>query len=617
MRILFSCILFSLLSFKLWADDAYRYYINLTAVTNDKLQIELLPPSFNEDEVQFCFPAMVPGTYSVYDFGRFVSNFKALDKSGKEIPVQKADVNTFTIRNARSLSKITYEVEDTWDTAIKESVVFEPGGTNIEASTVFGINTHGFFGYFKNHLRKNYVLEFDKPEGFYPSTGLTDLKIATQKDIITAPDYYELVDSPILYCRPDTTTIEVANTQVLVSSYSPNKKISSAFIASTLKELLYAQKDYLGGELPVKKYAFLFNFVDKPTLSGASGALEHSYSSFYVLYEMPDTAALRQTLRDVCAHEFFHIVTPLNIHSKEIGDFDFNKPVMSKHLWLYEGMTEYAAHHAQARAGLIEIDKFFEVMIEKYQNSLEQFNDTMSFTYMSKNVLNPKIYPQYGNVYEKGALIGLCLDILMRHYSHGNYGTQNLMKDLALKYGKHQSFNDEDLFADIEKLTFPEIGTFLKRYVEGKEPLPLADVLKLIGINLEKERKEMRFTLGGMDVGYNDDTKRLVFLNVKKCDEFGKQFKFKEGDELFKLNNTVVDMEQVQNIFAGYYQNLKEGDEVWIEVYRPKRKGKYKLKKLNGFAKKVEVTQKNVISLIPGIDEQQKQTLKAWIGYQL
>jgi predicted metalloprotease with PDZ domain len=42
-------------------------------------------------------------------------------------------------------------------------------------------------------------------------------------------------------------------------------------------------------------------------------------------------------------HEFFHIVTPLSIHSKEIQDFDYNDK-MSEHLWMYEGVTEYFAN---------------------------------------------------------------------------------------------------------------------------------------------------------------------------------------------------------------------------------------------------------------------------------
>ena len=67
---------------------------------------------------------------------------------------------------------------------------------------------------------------------------------------------------------------------------------------------------------------------------------------------------MNQQLRDFAAHEFFHIVTPLNIHSEQIQPFNFTNPEMSRHLWLYEGMTEYFAGNAQVKAGLITIDEY-------------------------------------------------------------------------------------------------------------------------------------------------------------------------------------------------------------------------------------------------------------------
>ncbi|MGZ3921139.1 MAG: M61 family metallopeptidase, partial [Bacteroidia bacterium] len=530
-------LVFLILSFTARSGNGdYRYFIDLTKVTNDRVSVKLTVPEITQNEIEFCFPAMVPGTYEVYNFGRFISNLKATGKNGTEIKVTRTDVNTFKISPANLLNELTYDVDDTWDKMEKGDtgkVVFEPGGTNIEEGKNFAINTHGFFGYFKGLTSNNFILEFQKPKDFYPSTGLQDIKTGETRDVISVVDYHNLVDSPIMYDQPDTTTIMVANTKVLVSCYSPNKKVTANFVAKNLQQLLNAQKDYLGGELPVNKYAFLFYFASKSTRSGNSGALEHSYSSFYVLPEI-DSTYLQQEIRDVAAHEFFHIVTPLNIHAKEIGDFDFNHPKMSEHLWLYEGMTEYAAHHAQAKAGLIGIDDFLNTMMQKYENSIDQFNDTMSFTWMSKNVLNPKIHKQYNNVYEKGALIGMCLDILLRDLSDGKYGTQNLMKDLSTKYGKDKSFNDEDLFNDIEKFTYPEIGTFLRKHVGGKEPLPMKEVLSKIGIDFIKENVTYEFSFGSPDLDYNKETERLVVVNTKNLDEFGKALGFKEGDELYK-----------------------------------------------------------------------------------
>ncbi len=598
------------------ADAPYRYRIDLVNVVNDKVTVVLNPPDIKESEIDFRFPAMVPGTYAVYDFGRFVSNLKVSGKNGVEIKVSKTDVNTYHLSPANQIESIQYQVDDTFDKCdlpkTKENIIFEPGGSNFEVGKNFAMNSHSMFGYFSGYMNQNFELTFQKAAGFYPSTGLSDITLGEAQDVIKVSGYHDLADAPIMYFKPDTATIQVANTKVLVSCYSPNKLINSGFIARTLNTMLNAQKDYLGGDLPVSKYAFLFYFSDKPTQSGASGALEHSYSSFYVLPEY-DSLSLEQTLRDVTAHEFFHIITPLNIHAKEIGEFDFNRPQMSEHLWLYEGMTEYAAHHAQLKGGIINLEQFLNTMMQKYQNSLESYNDTMSFTYMSKHVLEEKIHTQYTNVYEKGAVIGMCLDILLREKSKGEYGTQNLMKDLASKYGKHVSFNDKDLFNDIEKFTYPEVGEFLRRYVGGHEPLPLQAIFAKVGIAFTKESFTQEFSLGNPDLSFNAKTQRLVIDDIKGLDEFGKMLGFKKRDELYAINGVELTTDKIREVISNYYNNLREGDEVAVAVYRPKFfKGHYKLKILKANAKKVSVVRKNQITLMKDLTDLQKLTLRRW-----
>src|SRR6185503_15287535 len=116
------------------------------------------------------------------------------------------------------------------------------------------------------------------------------------------------------------------------------------------------------------------------------GALEHSYSS---LYFMPEKTIeeTRGQLRDFAAHEFFHIVTPLTIHSEEIHEFDFNDPKMSKHLWLYEGVTEYFAGSVQVKYGLITRDEYLSDMRQKLLIA-SNFLDEVPFTDISKFTLD-------------------------------------------------------------------------------------------------------------------------------------------------------------------------------------------------------------------------------------
>ena len=83
-----------------FAGGDYRYYINLNKIVNDKVSVKLTPPEISSNEIEFSFPAMVPGTYEVYNFGHYISNFKVNGKNGAVINVTKKDINTWKISPA-------------------------------------------------------------------------------------------------------------------------------------------------------------------------------------------------------------------------------------------------------------------------------------------------------------------------------------------------------------------------------------------------------------------------------------------------------------------------------------------------------------------------------------
>src|SRR6218665_3450738 len=120
-------LLFLLAGLSAIADNRYQFSVDLNKCSDNKLTVELITPSIASAEIIYRLPRMVPGTYEVYDFGRFVSDFKAFDAAGKELAVVKLDKSSWKISNAEKMVRITYKVEDTWDTDIKEKFVFEPG----------------------------------------------------------------------------------------------------------------------------------------------------------------------------------------------------------------------------------------------------------------------------------------------------------------------------------------------------------------------------------------------------------------------------------------------------------------------------------------------------------
>ncbi|PWK26722.1 putative metalloprotease with PDZ domain [Arcicella aurantiaca] len=591
----------------------YQFFIDLTKVQNDKLEVSLITPKMLKEEVVYNMPKIVPGTYANYDFGRYVSDFKAFDASGKALSVEKLDKNSYKIKGAKSLNKVTYLVDDTWDSPeIAGEYVFEPAGTDIEENKLFAINTHGFIGYFDDMKRQTYEVTFTKPTGFYGATSLTAAKTNPKTDTFIVPNYNDLVDAPIMYCKPDTTILKVGGADILISVFSPNKKATSAEIAANVKTLLEAQKEYLGGALPIKKYAFVIVLSDN-LKNGSYGALEHSYSSFYYLPEA-SSDELSQTVKDVCSHEFFHIVTPLSIHSVEIGEFDFNKPKMSKHLWMYEGMTEYAAGHMQMKYNLIDLPMYLNMLKSKISNMNDRYKDDVPFTVMSADVLE-KYKDQYQNVYEKGALIGLCLDVKLRQLSGGKYGTQNLMRDLSKYYGKEKSFNDDELFDKITEVTkYPEIRQFFAKYVEGKEPLPIQETLKSVGIDYLKSRKKKEKTLGFSvyNLGISPETKGVFIIDEDGIDELGKKLGLKAGDEFVSLNGQKLDLTSFRTTRSEFMANAKEGDDVNYVVLRKEGDKKVEVK-LTGKLFIPEVEEKNILSAAENPTEEQLTLQKAWL----
>lgn len=555
----------------LHAQELYRFSVNLNNISEDKLEVKLNTPQLKSRSLVYNIPKVVPGTYSVSDFGRFVHNFRALDKKGRELPVTQLNTNQWRIDKAKRLREIRYQVEDTWDTS-QDNFIFEPAGTNIEEDLNVVLNPFGYFGYFEGYKDLPYRVSVAKPARFYGSTALVPVAGNDTLDVFETPNYVLLADSPIMYNIPDTAVFDAGGAEVLVSVYSPNRLLSAKEVAENIADVLEAQKQYLGGELPIDRYAFIIYLTDRPGGSGMMGALEHMRSSFYFLPEI-SPVFLSQSIRDIAAHEFFHIVTPLNIHSEEIQYFDFINPKMSRHLWLYEGVTEYSAGHVQIMYDLIDMPQYLEVIRGKLNNA-SGFNDTIPFTVMSENVLE-QYKNEFGNVYEKGALIALALDIRLLDLSDGTYGLQDLMRDLSAEYGVEKPFKDDELFDEIARVSgYAEIRDFFSKYVEGSKPLPLQQLFEKVGIQYYPEKTTREVSMGNIlgSIVLSDDTS-FVLSSTDELDDFGKQMGYQEGDKLLAINGQQLSLENVVDIITSLKEQGQAGDTLAVEILRQPEDG--------------------------------------------
>lgn len=591
------------------ASNRYSVYIDLTDVQNDQLKVTIQTPPVDSDYIEFQMPKMVPGTYAVYDFGRFMSRFEAFNLDGELMEVDSLSPNRRKINDAQSLARISYWIEDSYDTD-KANFIFEPAGTNIEAGDNFVLNTYGFIGYLEDMKDTPYEVVFKKPTGFYGASALVKTISDSIKDVFTAGNYFNLADSPIMYSIPDTVNVEVGGAEILVSVYSPNGVLTADFVTENVSEILEATQSYLGGTLPVDRYAFLIHLLDRMSGSGGFGALEHSYSSLYSLPEF-NPAMLAQTIRDVAAHEFLHIITPLNIHAEEIGNFDFINPKMSKHLWLYEGVTEYFAGHIQVHEGVMPLPQYVNVLKTKIEQS-QAFKDELPFTELSLGALDEH-EDQYPNVYQKGALIGMALDIKLHEWSDGQYTLRQLMAELAEKYGKDVSFKDEELFGEIGVLTDPSIEAYLIKYVQEPNSLPYQELFEIVGIDYQLPETVQEITLGNINFTIDNETQRFVVSNLVGMNPFGHELGYQPNDQLLALNKQDVNFNNYLPIFEEFKATAQPGDKVQVVVLREVKDKKKKVK-LKAKAMEVETKTGFELTLMDNPSPQQLRLRNKWLG---
>ncbi|WP_375437309.1 peptidase M61 [uncultured Hymenobacter sp.] len=461
----------------------YSYAVNLRHLEQGRLRVNVVVPPSAAQQAVFVFPKLVPGIYGNLSFGQYVADFTAYDRQNRPLAVVRQDTNRWVIADAGRLHHLTYLVAPTWRefvvTDAKSAPFYRSAGSSYHPDSAFVLNYSTFVGYFEDQRPRPYEVRFTKPAGFYGASHLTPAPVNDSVEVVRAPSYAELVDAPLLYARPDTAWLQVGATRVLVALYDATSKQPYApVLARALKTMLEAQRAYLGGTLPVANYSFLVYHTTGPKGLRIGDGLEHSHSTL-VLQESPDLQDLSKVLPPIAAHEFFHIVTPLNIHAEQIEQYDFLQPTFSEHLWLYEGLTEYATIHFPIRGGLETLPEFLATL-ERKAKAMSKYDNTLSLTQLSRNVAARQ--DQIYNFYLKGALFNLCLDIRLRELSGGKMGTQQLTQQLLRRYGPHTPFADDQLFDVLTQLTYPEMRPFFRDYLEDGKPLPLAETLAKVGL---------------------------------------------------------------------------------------------------------------------------------------
>jgi len=587
--------------------------LDLNNVVGDKIPVVINPGKFNKDTVVYKMPRVVQGTYSISNFGRFVKNFKPISYEGKVLNFSSEDINTWKIFNAKKLDKILYEVEDTFDIEnLEDDIPFSPAGTNIEDDN-FMLNLFAFIGYFESLRNNSYELIVSSKEEYKKSSALKLVSLKNNsKGLIDskyfAKRYFDIVDNPMMYGNLDVEEFMVEDIKIVLSVYSPNKNHTAKSLVKTVEKMMFAQKEYLGSIDSTSRYdIFLYLSDDKEDSPQGLGALEHHNSTVVVLSDSFSEEMLAKSIIDIVAHEFFHILTPLTVHSEDIHYFDYDKPTFSKHLWMYEGVVEYFAQHFQVNKNLIDREEFYKVIMDKIRLS-NRYDDSMSFTNMSENVLDEPYASNYYNVYQKGALIGMCLDIIIRTESNGERGILWLMKQLSDKYGKQKPFKDDLLFDEMISLTYPSVKIFFENHVQGNIPINYNEFFEKVGLKVVEGKVKTNFIRSGNGLIFKagEDDKKIYFGSNVANNSFWADHGVVDDDLLISIDNVEVTIENINSILRNMY-GWEPGRDINVVYQRDGEKREIKTKLVQSYMK-----DKVIIESSDSTD-QKKIILKSWL----
>jgi predicted metalloprotease with PDZ domain len=463
----------------LWTADAaaqLHYTVDVRDGASHTAQVTLRVDSLPARDSVFQFAATAPGTYQTMNIGRYVRGLRATDAQGREVATRQLTTNTWLVSEPRRVRQVSYRIADTWNTPVTEFPIYPMAGSEIDTDHAL-INPHALLGFPRSMQRSRVTMRLVHPAGWTVVTPLSE-----GRDGYEADSYDHMVDSPFLLGRNlSMASVDVTGVPVRVAVYSPSGQVTAPQLMGHMQGMLNAAGQFIG-QLPVDKYVFLFRFT--PKSPGATGAWEHSYSSTYVLPDTVLTPQYAARITSTAAHEFFHIVTPLNIHSEIVEHFNFETPTPSQHLWLYESVTEWASDKMQQEGGLMPVDRYLTEMAGKLWVDRTYFDSTYSLAKIAETSFTTEGAKQFGNVYMRGALIAALLDIRLLQLSDGRTGLRHLVRGLARDYGKSRPFPEDSLFQIIAARTSPEILDFFDRYVKGAERPPVREYYALLGIDL-------------------------------------------------------------------------------------------------------------------------------------
>jgi predicted metalloprotease with PDZ domain len=371
-------------------------------------------------------------------------------------------------------------------------------------------NNTNLLMYLDDRIKYPATLKVNPPAGWKVATGLPP--VPHQPNTFRAENFDVLYDSPVEAgdFKVLSFTVKGVPHRIVIDgagNYDPER------MRVDVQKIVETEVELMGGEIPYHDYTFILHLR-----SNAGGGLEHLNSTalgyprfgFKIKTSTNSTSAApfaaAQTERDysgflsLVAHEFFHLWNVKRIRPDALGPFDYTKENYTKLLWVAEGITDYYAEIALRRAGLVSEKDFLAARAKAMQELQEtpgrlvqsgeesSFDSWIKYYRQDENAVNSQV-----SYYDKGAILGLLLDLEIRKKSAGVKSLDDVMRYLYVEFfKKNRNYTPQDFQKTCELMAGASLEQFFSRYVRAREELDYDSALNVAGLRLDTKGESDR-----------------------------------------------------------------------------------------------------------------------------
>jgi predicted metalloprotease with PDZ domain len=460
------------------AHGTIRYQISLAHTDTHAFEVTLQIPQPSVG-LTLAMPAW-NALYQVRDFAYRIRDLSTVPmardgRAGDPLPVVSLDKQTWRIDRPKGESPdsfvVTYAIE--WN---------DPGPFDSQLNQHHAfLNLAEVLMYVPDRRAEPVEVDFENiPPGWKL---IAELPSGTASNSFAAPSYDALVDAPVEAGNFEEFDFDEGGAHFRVAVDARSYNMSR--LADYLRRITAYELGLMEGP-PFHEYLFLVHLGPSPDVGG--GGMEHANCAALSADSVDD-------LVNLSAHEFFHAWNVKRIRPQSLEPVDYRKAQYTRALWFAEGVTSTYAAYTLVRTGLWSKREFYNDLAAQiselqsrparaWQSVEDSSIDAWLEKYEAYNLPDRSI-----SYYNKGQILGVMLDLAIRHATGDRKSLDDLMRLMNREYAEQHKFYDDDRAIRLaaEQVAGANLDAFFARYIAGIDEIPYNDFLAHAGLELKMD----------------------------------------------------------------------------------------------------------------------------------